>query len=223
MKKWAWIVALLYGLIIVILMFPVLFAAFFNFKHSGNSINIMNIFRWWPYWSGIVLLVLSQAAFLAVPVRISGQRPVSKRALVLPVITSAFLMGLLGSGLFLAIVETARGEEFLEQEKWWIIALAVLLLTWIVWGSVFFRWSRRIEPKNLIEKLCRSLFRGSILELLVAVPTHIVARCKDYCCAGFGTFWGITFGLAIMLFSFGPGVFFLFVERWKRLHPKKLP
>jgi hypothetical protein len=52
------------------------------------------------------------------------------------------------------------------------------------------------------------------------VPTHIVARARDYCCAGFYTFLGIAFGVAVMLFSFGPGVFFLFAARWKRLHPR---
>jgi hypothetical protein len=33
------------------------------------------------------------------------------------------------------------------------------------------------------------------------------------------TFVGLTMGFSVMLFSFGPGVFFLFVERWRRLHP----
>jgi hypothetical protein len=67
---------------------------------------------------------------------------------------------------------------------------------------------------------CRALFKGSILELLIAVPTHIVARCRDYCCAGFMTFLGLTMGFSVMLFAFGPAVFFLFAERWKRLHPR---
>jgi hypothetical protein len=55
--------------------------------------------------------------------------------------------------------------------------------------------------------------------LLIAVPTHIVARCRDYCCAGFMTFLGLTMGVSVMLFAFGPALLFLFAERWKRLHP----
>ena len=35
-----------------------------------------------------------------------------------------------------------------------------------------------------------------------------------------GTFWGIATGISVMLLCFGPGVFFLFVERFKRLQPK---
>jgi hypothetical protein len=67
----------------------------------------------------------------------------------------------------------------------------------------------------------RMMYRSSILGLLVAVPAHVVARRRDDCCGGLGTIWGIASGLAVMLFSFGPGVFFLFSERWSRLHPKK--
>jgi hypothetical protein len=35
-----------------------------------------------------------------------------------------------------------------------------------------------------------------------------------------GTFWGIATGISVMLLCFGPGVFFLFVERFERLKPK---
>jgi hypothetical protein len=59
-----------------------------------------------------------------------------------------------------------------------------------------------------------------MLELLVAAPTPIVVRRRDCCCAGFLRFCGIVFGVAVMLLSFGPGVFFLFVDRWKRVHPQ---
>jgi hypothetical protein len=31
--------------------------------------------------------------------------------------------------------------------------------------------------------------------------------------------FGFATGISVMLFSFGPAVFFLFVARWKHLHP----
>jgi hypothetical protein len=79
--------------------------------------------------------------------------------------------------------------------------------------------SRDTEPADMVSRQCRALLKGSILELLIAVPTHVVARYRDYCCAGFLTFIGLTMGVSVMLFAYGPAVFFLFVERWKRLHP----
>jgi hypothetical protein len=92
-----------------------------------------------------------------------------------------------------------------------------------LWTAVFYRMSRYENPEDVITRQCRYLFRGSILELLIAVPTHIVARSRDYCCAGFMTFIGITLGIAVLLLSYGPGVFFLFVERWHRLHRYRTP
>ena len=80
--------------------------------------------------------------------------------------------------------------------------------------------SRNANPADFVSQQCRLLLKGSILELLIAVPTHLLARSRDYCGAGFMTFVGITLGIAVMLFSFGPAVFFLFVDRWKRLHPE---
>jgi hypothetical protein len=93
------------------------------------------------------------------------------------------------------------------------------LLTWCLWSLIFFRLGRKEKAGDFIQRQSRTLLRGSILELLVAVPTHIVARQRDYCCAGFMTFIGLAMGISVMLFSFGPAVFFLFVARWRRLHP----
>ena len=116
--------------------------------------------------------------------------------------------------------------EFIFRDKgpgnwiWWS-AVAAGVLVWCAWTVVFFRLSRGVEPADVISRQCRLLLKGSILELLIAVPTHIVARYRDYCCAGFMTFIGLTLGISVMLFSFGPAVFFLYVGRWRRLHPSQ--
>ena len=65
-----------------------------------------------------------------------------------------------------------------------------------------------------------NLLRGSVLELIIAVPCHVIVRRRDDCCAPVGTFWGIATGIALMLLCFGPGVFYLFAERARRLKPK---
>jgi hypothetical protein len=67
------------------------------------------------------------------------------------------------------------------------------------------------------------LLRGSILELLIAVPSHIVARRRGDCCAPLLSFWGIATGVTVMLLAFGPGVFFLLVERVRRKTRQRNP
>jgi hypothetical protein len=91
---------------------------------------------------------------------------------------------------------------------------------WLIWAFIFYRAAKRDAPDSLVQRTTRWLLRGSILELLIAVPSHVIVRNRSECCAPVGTFWGIVTGLAVMGIAFGPGVFFLFVDRVERLKPK---
>jgi hypothetical protein len=101
-------------------------------------------------------------------------------------------------------------------------AIVVLAGLWLFWGLVFYGFARADDSEAMVKRTVRWLLRGTILELLIAVPSHIVARRRDDCCAPLGTFWGITTGLSIMLLCLGPGVFFLFAERIRRLRAKQV-
>jgi len=98
--------------------------------------------------------------------------------------------------------------------------VTVFTTLWLFWALVFYLFARNDDPNSLVKRATRWLLRGSILELLVAVPSHIIVRNRNDCCAPLGTFWGITTGISIMLLCFGPGVFFLFSERFGRLRRK---
>jgi hypothetical protein len=103
----------------------------------------------------------------------------------------------------------------------YILGIVTVMTTlWLVWAMVFYLFARGDDPNSLVKRTTRWLLRGSILELLVAVPSHIIVRNRNDCCAPLGTFWGITTGISIMLLCFGPGVFFLFSERFGRLRRK---
>lgn len=97
-----------------------------------------------------------------------------------------------------------------------------VIVFWIIWAFIFHRSARADDPGALLKRATRWLLRGSILELLVAVPSHVIVRRRDDCCAPIGTFWGIATGLSVMLLCFGPGVFLLFVERCRKLKPKSV-
>jgi hypothetical protein len=98
--------------------------------------------------------------------------------------------------------------------------IGMLVILWMIWGLVFHHFARTDEPETLVQRTTRWLLRGSILELLVAVPCHIIVRHRDDCCAPMASFWGIVTGLSVMLLSFGPGVFFLVAARMKARQPR---
>jgi len=224
MQRWAVVVTILYLLILVTLTVPVLLAGFY-----GSALEDQwGIFATYQYQVCLGLMVTAQLALLVVPVRVANRRPVTRRALLWPIIATGFAGGLLVLGTAATVSEllTYRSGDpqhvmaLLTEGNpagWYAPALG--LLAWLVWTLVFYKMSRHREPRDLVSRQCRALLAGSILELLIAVPAHVVARNRDSCCGGLDTFIGLAFGISVMLFSFGPAAFFLFVDRCRRIRP----
>ncbi len=215
MKRWALLVAGLYVVILAILAVPGIWLAFG--LHSG-SVSPGQVYLTLPTWLWLGVLGLSQFALLAVPVRVASRQPVTRGPVWRTVLAGGLMAGGLAVGAFLSIYEFVFPDQHRTNWSGWS-ALSLGALTWVIWALIFLRMSRRVQPNDLVSRLCRWLFTGSVLELLIAVPTHIVARGRNYCCAGFLTFFGLTMGVSVMLFAFGPAVFILYVRRWQRLHP----
>jgi hypothetical protein len=215
MKRWAWLVAGLYVLALAVLTVPVCLAAFVPKIEWAEPFELYASF---PYWVWLAVMLLCQFALLAVPVRVASRRPVTKGALWPTVLAAGLMMGGLLFGAVSSVLEFIFAEHGSGNLFWVGIGAGVML--WVIWAIVFFRQGRTAEPTDFFSRQCKLLLKGSILELLIAVPTHIVARARDYCCAGFMTFFGLTMGISVMLFCFGPAVFFLYADRWRKLHPE---
>jgi hypothetical protein len=112
------------------------------------------------------------------------------------------------------------GISLSDGDRHMLCAISILLFLWLVWGWVFYRACRQSDAPTSVNKIFNWLHKGSILEFLVALPSHIIVRERNDCCAPAGTFWGIVTGLSIMFLCYGPGVLFLFAARFQRLHPK---
>ena len=229
MKRWAAITVLLYLAALVSLAVP-LYLACFGWGQKAQGLNdALGVIRNWAFWTWISVSVIGQIALLAVPVGVAERRPQTRRHLLVPIITAAFLLAFLcvsaiGCVAVVVFGDAGFGSLFtiFGDKGWQLIAAFFLYVTvvWIVWGFAFCRFFKRDSTDALVRPLMRWLLRGSILELLVAVPSHVIVRHRDDCCAPAMTFWGIATGVTVMLLSFGPGVFFLFAERMRRLQPK---
>jgi len=84
-------------------------------------------------------------------------------------------------------------------------------VAWLFWGIVFYFFLR--NSSRVVTRILSWLLTGSVLELLIAVPCHVIVRRRHDCSAPAATSFGIVTGIAIMLLSFGPSVLFLYKKR----------
>lgn len=222
MKNAAILIVTVYVLALCTLTVPVVWLSFqFPGPLPGPS-EWYGVFVEETFWMFLGVMVLGQIVLLLVPIKVGNQRPTRRRSVYLPIIAAGFFAACLFFAVILALLEFFQ-KSLIEVEWHGWTAVGVGVVFWIGWTIVFFRITRDREPRDVVSRQCRHLLQGSALALLVAVPTHIIARQREYCCAGFGTFVGIALGIAVMLMAFGPGVLFLYADRWRRLHPKPEP
>jgi hypothetical protein len=242
MKRWAILTVLLYALLLLLLTVPVLLIALGNWGKTGHGIrwqDIGQLYSQWGYWLWLGVLLAGQALLLLLPINISERRLPARRPLKIPVIVTAFFLANLFLAGFFSILCAIFTDgafslfEILDPSTlfssrpnsqsnglWGIILLVIAF--WVIWAAIFRSFAKSDEPDALFKRATRWLLRGSILELIIAVPSHVIVRRRDDCCAPAGTFWGIATGISVMLLCFGPGVYFLFVERFQKLKPKEI-
>ena len=226
MKRWGLIVVVFYIVALIALSAPLDFVAFWPMDSWSEALGM---YRSWKFWIWILVMLIGAVLLLFVPVHYADRKPKSRRPLLVPIVTSILFFGILGFFLVYSITLAIWGDnsppimsahgtsETAGLAGIWI----VVLLLWALWGFLFYRRTRSDSPDALVKRAASWLLKGSILELLVAVSCHVVVRRRDDCCAPFGTFLGIAAGLSVMLLSFGPGVIFLFADRWKKMKPKE--
>lgn len=203
MKRWALLTILLYFLSISVLVVPLFLAV----PEMGPEL-LPGFYIWF-----VPILVLVEGILLLVPIAIVRERPVRKRRIVLSSVIAAIPMAFLALGIFGFIALMVCGEEAIGDYLYNWPSLIIPAIAWPVWGILFYRSYSSEEPNSFVSSITRWLLRGSILELLIAVPSHIISRHRDECCAPPFTLIGIATGLSIALMSFGPGLFFLFARR----------
>ncbi len=202
MKRWSIVLSLFYLLALLIIWFPVIGLIF-----SGK----INDIGYSPVSLIPVILIFGSALLIFLSVDTFQKRLRAKRRLRASIIATGFLLSLLVLGATSSILIAFVGDGIFDLLLWLCVFIAVAL--WITWGFIF---HKRIQQGKLDQDYKWStiwLKRGSVLELLIAVPSHIISRSRDDCCAPMINGIGICVGLSIMLFSFGPAILLLYKEK----------
>ena len=221
---WVYLVVALYvGLLGMITFMPLLATVYSSAAQSWNH-TILNLV------SGVIFagfMLFLGGSLLYIPISLHWDRPVTQRSIIFPIIGSATAAMMLFSGGAMAFHEGIFGGE--EEKNGVIVGILFLIATgavWLVWVVVFGMLSHSLDPMSLSNRMYRTLLMGSVLELFVAIMSHIVARRRSECCAGIPSAIGIGVGFIVMLVALGPAVFFLFHRRFKQVYSntrKKTP
>ena len=215
MRNWGICVTCLYALIVLGLVVPG--AARLSLPEPVGFLEVLRGLGEEPLfliWTS--LLVLGQATLLFLAVDSTAKRLRPRQSILLSGATVSMATALLTLGAGWSLLGALSGKENDSPLMWWGFesrgrALSVLLVFWLLWGVVFYLYSR--GKSIAVSRLVGWLLKGSVLELLIAVPCHVYVRRRGDCSAPIVTGYGIATGIAVMLLSFGPSVLFLYQRR----------
>jgi len=166
---------------------------------------------WWAYaWFG--LLVIAQALLFLLSVDRKQQRMRPQRRLGMAVAAIVIAAGLLGLGAFAAIIAVVWGDDIPDWLLW------PFVFAWPILAFVFYAYRAGISTR--LDSLLNWLITGSVIELLIAVPCHVIIRQRDTCCAQGISAIGLSTGIAVMLLTLGPGVWFLYQKKLDAYGPR---
>lgn len=214
MRKWGLVVSLFYAGAVILLLVPVAVALVGDWHSIGDlHRHITEAYHYWATWLCVGLFLAGQILLLALSVDATHRRLKPRTHILLSALVAGLFLAVLTSAALLSITLASRGDNVPD---WAVVVLRwTPLAAWIGWGVVFYLYSKEVDSS--VTRAVSWLLRGSVLELLIAVPSHVIVRRRDDCCAPIGTGIGIASGLAIMLLSFGPSVLFLYKKRMNSL------
>jgi hypothetical protein len=211
MQRWGVVVTAFYVIVVVGLVVP--FGAYLgdlgtvNFLPELFDIESL-IDGGWIAWLVIAILAAAQALLLFLTVDTTRKRLRPRQRTALSVAIAAFATGLLSIAVLLPVAAAAQVEGPFDTDLGFWIILAGF---WGFWTVIFYLYRARVSER--LDRTVSWLVNGSVLQLLIAVPCHIIVRQRGECSAPIVTGFGISTGIAIMLMAFGPSVMFLYQKR----------
>lgn len=216
MRRWGTLITIAYGVILLVFLVPL--GVFLNASFKPNDFvrsfvgNVEEIYASWAAWMLIGICLAGEALLLFLSVDTSFQKLKPRAHILFSGLFTAFTSAFLTGSAILCVGFVIRGDRFGGRffDEGSNLALAWGAL-WLMWAVVFFIYFR--DPGSRMSQATSWVLRGSVLELLIAVPSHVIVRRRNDCSAPVATSFGIVTGIAIMFMCFGPSVLFLYKKR----------
>ncbi len=212
MRNWGLIITLFYAFIILALLVPA--AVLLISPDPFSSSQLANAYRSVATWIFVGIAVGGEVLLLWLSVDMTQKRLKPRTHIAISAVMTGAFLAVITVVLILGIAVARWGDKGIPDFVNLTTLGIALLVLWLIWLVIFYRFYR--NATDPVTKAVGWLFRGSVLELLVAVPAHVIVRRRHDCCAPAVTSFGIYSGIAIMLLSFGPSVLLLFKKRMER-------
>lgn len=216
MRKWGVVISVFYALIVLGVLVPV------GVMLVGKDLQdlpklpqgVIEVYQAWGTWIPIAAVLSGQVLLLFLSVDTSWRRLKPRTHILVSCVVAGMLVALLTCALVFSLKAGIQGDKYDHIGERTITDaqfLGFACFLWLCWGFVFFAYLR--NSSEVVTRIVSWLLRGSVLELLVAVPCHVIVRRRDDCSAPGVTSFGIVTGIAVMLLSFGPSVLLLYKKR----------
>ncbi len=229
MRHWGIVITLFYALVVALLMWLGGFLVDYKVPSPGEYASFLGeAYAVIPF----MMLLSGQALLIFLSVDTTRRRLRPRQHVLVSAATVGLMVGILSLSTFYVVAAAHSGDKLNDDvlktvffwsslpsegfpAAFWIyFGAGSLLALWLVWGYLFYVFHN--GSSVIVGRAIGWLMAGSVLELLIAVPCHIIVRNRGDCSAPFVTGYGIATGIAIMLMSFGPGVIFLYQKRMRQ-------
>jgi hypothetical protein len=214
MRKWGVVITLFYAAIVLGILAPAaipIAGGDLPFSAAFRS-DLRQLYTEYGVWIPVAIVVAGEAMLVLVTVDTSFRKLKPQTHIAISCGAGAMLFGLLAFAAIFCVGSAVKGDKFGEGFLGTTTgAVGVWIALWAAWGVVFYLYFR--NSSEAATRIVSWLLKGSVLELLIAVPCHVIVRRRGDCCAPAVTSFGIVTGIAVMLLSFGPSVLLLYKKR----------
>jgi hypothetical protein len=216
MKRWGLVLSVVYVLLIALLLGPAV--RLLEGEHLHSLADVRGAYQQTGVTIVLAVLLIGEFSLLCVSIDRSRRRLKPRTSVLISAVITGLFTSTLSLAAFLAVIlafpSAIQWTGATSDSASTIIEIGGLLVPWLVWSILFYRLYRNADDP--VTRAVSWMLRGSVLELLVVVPCHVIVRRRHDCCAPAVTGLGIATGIAIMFLSFGPSVLLLFKKRLDR-------
>ncbi len=186
----------------VLLVLSILFLSdFFDFKEIGEYILIL-IF--------VILLVL---IFIPIKYKKIGSYK-NKSSKIIPIIIFSLMLAILVISINFTFSEFFEGkyeDVFSKILNKFYLLIIVLSVIWTIFAVAGILINIKKDLNIIYKNYLITVLSGSLLELLLTIPLHLIIVKRGKCLAGLTSIFGVIGGFIVLIFIMGPAIFLFLI------------